>query len=318
MSKTVLILGATGSFGGAMAQELVSRGRAVRCLVRDPAKARARFGDSPRVELVQGDAQDPTALEKAAADCEVIVHGINYPYHQWIPNMERVTNHVIAAAKSVKATILFPGNVYVFGLQPAVPLSEEAMYVPRTVKGMLRLQLEDSLREATAGGSTRVIVLRAGDYYGPTVRNGLVDPIFDNALKGKPIRSLGNLDIPHQWAFVPDLARAGAQLLKIRDRLRAYETVHFQGHIANPERDFLRTVARLAGHPNLPIRRYPWWLLKLVGFFARDIKELMELRYLFETSILIAGHRLRRLLPNYVDTPVEESIRITLDSYARS
>ncbi|MEJ2008000.1 MAG: NAD-dependent epimerase/dehydratase family protein [Acidobacteriota bacterium] len=315
MSTPILILGGTGSFGQAMVQELLRRGQPVRCLVRDLSKASALLGDDSNLELVEGDVQDLNAVVKAATGCHAIVHGINYPYPKWVPNMARATAHVIAAARAANATILFPGNVYGLGPQCDAPLAEDAPNRPSGHKGTLRVTLEDSLLHAVEEDSLRVIVLRAGDYFGPTVRNGLVDPVFENAAAGKPIRALGNLEAAHQWAFVPDLARAALALLAIKEGLAAYEVFNFGGYVASPEREFLEQIAQQAGHAGLAIRVLPWSALKLAAMFDATVRELMELRYLFDQSVILDGSKLKRTLPDFKETPIAEAIRVTLESY---
>lgn len=315
MSAPTLILGGTGGFGRAVAQELLRRGRAVRCLVRNLPKASTLLGEDPNLELIQGDVQDSQALVKSTAGCHAIIHAINYPYPQWLPNMARATANVIAAARAASATILFPGNVYGLGPQCTAPLAEDARNQPAGHKGELRVTLEDSLLHATEEGSVRVIVLRAGDYFGPTVRNGLVDPIFGNAAHGKPMRALGNLEAAHQWAFVPDLARAALELLASGGSLNAYEVFNFSGYVASPERDFLEQVAQQAGKANLAIRVLPWSALKVAAMFDATVRELMELRYLFDQSVILDGSKLRRTLPDFKETPIAEAVRVTLESY---
>ncbi|MBM3517813.1 MAG: NAD-dependent epimerase/dehydratase family protein [Alphaproteobacteria bacterium] len=119
--RPILVLGADGSFGGAVAAELLLRGRAVRAMVRAPDKLRSR--DLPGAEIVGGDAEDQAALVRAAAGVGAIVHGINYPYHRRQPHMVIVTRNVIAAARAAGARIVFPGNVYGLGhaVQPGGP-----------------------------------------------------------------------------------------------------------------------------------------------------------------------------------------------------
>lgn len=65
--KTVLVLGATGQQGGAVARELLARDWAVRALVRDPGKDAARALAAAGADLVQGDLDEPASL-KAAVD----------------------------------------------------------------------------------------------------------------------------------------------------------------------------------------------------------------------------------------------------------
>jgi len=312
MNRTGLVLGATGSFGGGVAAEMAGRGWTVRAVARDPAKGKRIHGETP-IEWIQGDVQDAAGLRKAAEGASVVVHGVNYPYDRWIPAMETATANIAAAAEAAGAVVLFAGNVYNLGDQPGAPLAEDAPHRPHTKKGKLREKLERYLEERTHAGGLRVLIVRAGDYFGPTVRNGLVDPVFGNAARGKGMQVLGKPDIPHQWAYIPDVARASVDLLE-RD-LEPFETVNFAGHVAEPNRAFLRRVAEAAGHPDLGIRTIPWWVLRVMALGNGVIRELLEMRYLFDHSIVLDGAKLRRLLPGYRDTPVEETIRATVASY---
>jgi len=70
--KTILVFGATGQQGGAVARALRSRGWPVRALVRDPDGAKARALADVGVALARGDLADANAIEAAMAG----VHGI--------------------------------------------------------------------------------------------------------------------------------------------------------------------------------------------------------------------------------------------------
>jgi len=310
-----LVLGATGSFGGAVAADLLARGRAVRTLVRDAAKLNARFGAHPNLEVIVGDVQDAPALARAAQGCGVIVHGVNYNYDQWFPHMETATRNVLAAARPHNATIVFPGNIYSLGAAGDAPFTETATPKPTTRKGELRQWMEAELKKYAASGG-RVLIMRAGDYFGPTLRNGLVDPVFANAVAGKAMMVLGNMKIAHQWAYVPDLARATVDLLEMADHLQAYEVIHFEGTVARPQRSFSSEVARQAGSPD-KIRPAPWWLLSLIGLFVPLIREVVAMRYIWDTTVLLDGPRFRELLPAFQPTPHERAIADTLSSYRR-
>jgi dihydroflavonol-4-reductase len=77
----VLVTGATGKVGNAIARALAERGGEVRALVRDPARARACL--PVEVEPVVGDVTDPGSLEAAAAGCELIFNAMGMP-EQWV------------------------------------------------------------------------------------------------------------------------------------------------------------------------------------------------------------------------------------------
>ncbi len=317
----VLVLGASGGFGGAVAQALLRHGRVVRALSRNPGRAARRFVSGEPIDIVAGDAQQKADLLKAAEGCVAIVHGINYPYHQWVPFMHTATLNVIEAARQHGALIVFPGNVYGLGAQTGHPLDEGVPNQPTTKKGHLRVRLEETLQAATeASGAeavtpVRVLNLRAGDYFGPTVRNGMVDRIFGNAAKGKAIAVFGRLDVPHEWVYLPDLAEAAVALLDRADTRAPYDVVHVAGHVLPTQRAFVTQVAERAGHPGLSVRTMPWPLVRLFGLFDGPARELIELRYLFESAVTLDGAKLRRLLPGLATTPLENAIDQTLESY---
>lgn len=312
MQNKALVLGASGSFGGAMALVLLERGWQVTGLVRDPTRLGALRAAG--MAVVKGNAQDCEALSLAAAGAQVIVHGVNYPYPQWIPHMQTVTDKVIAVAREAGARIVFPGNVYGFGAQTLHPLAETAAVAPNGRKGRLRVKLEQALHEATIDGRAQVLIVRAGDYFGPTVRNGYVDRLFGYARRGKPMQALGRLDVPHQWAYVPDLARATADLLE-QATLQPFEVVHFKGDVVGSQRQFLGLIARLADAPDLRVQRLPWWMLRAAGLFDPLMREVVEMRYLFDRAVIIDDPRRRELLPHFTATPLPRAVQDTLASY---
>jgi uncharacterized protein YbjT (DUF2867 family) len=62
MSATVLLTGATGYIGGRLLRRFEEAGRAVRCLVRHPARLGAI---RPSTEIIQGDCLDEASLDRA-------------------------------------------------------------------------------------------------------------------------------------------------------------------------------------------------------------------------------------------------------------
>jgi hypothetical protein len=59
-------------------------------------------------------------------------------------------------------------------------------------------------------------------------------------------------------------------------------------------------------------------MLRAVGLFSGIVRELIELRYLFDDCVILDGSRLRQLLLRFTDTPAREAVRETLESYRRS
>lgn len=66
---TILVTGATGNQGGAVARHLLEDDWKLRALVRDPSKPAAQTLAKSGVELVEGDLRDPASLYLAMDDC---------------------------------------------------------------------------------------------------------------------------------------------------------------------------------------------------------------------------------------------------------
>lgn len=311
MSPIVLVVGAGGGFGAALATELVQTGWRVRGLVRNARRNALPAG----IELIEGDAQDRSTLTRCVEGVGIVVHAVNYPYAQWDPAMREVTAKIVAATREVGARLVFPGNVYGFGPQIGRAIGEDTPQDPTTRKGRLRAEIEFMIERATDDGRMRALIMRAGDFFGPSVRNGLVDRIFGRAAIGKPMQTLGRLSMPHQWAYVPDLARLTAELLLHEDRLAPFEIVHFAGHVVTRQLDFLREVAAAAGHPELGVRTTPWWLVRVGAVFDHAVGELVELAYLFDDAVILDDPARRRLAPDFQATPLPTAIAATLGSY---
>jgi nucleoside-diphosphate-sugar epimerase len=54
---------------------------------------------------------------------------------------------------------------------------------------------------------------RSADFFGPRVLNSaLGDRVFPAAIANKPVQLLGNLDLPHSYTYIEDVARGLATL----------------------------------------------------------------------------------------------------------
>lgn len=68
-TKTILVTGASGQQGGAVARQLLLQpGFTVRALTRDPAKPAARILARSGVDVIQGDLDDPASVRRALED----------------------------------------------------------------------------------------------------------------------------------------------------------------------------------------------------------------------------------------------------------
>ena len=309
MKSEILILGSTGSIGYAFAGNLISKNIAITVLVRDVAKANNLFKSNPLVEIIRGDVQDLVLLKQLSTDKKYIFHGINYPYDKWFGNMDTATMKIIEAASINKAMIIFPGNVYNYGNLPII--KEGSPQNPSTRKGNLRVELEKMLYEAAYAGKCNVLNVSLPDFWGPNVLNEGIKPIFMNALKGKALPSMIRTDIPHQMVFTKDAAEIMVRLMQ-RGLEKPYENYNYGGYIHPTLKGFLNQISRLANTPE-KITTYPKWLFSILGIFNPVMKEVKEMLYLFEGTVILDDSKVRKLFPDFKETSMDEAITETLN-----
>lgn len=296
--QTALVLGATGGIGGAVARVLHARGWRVRALVRTKQAA----GD---FEWIQGDAMAAGDVLAAARGAQVIVHAVNPPgYRDWDTLVLPMLDNTIAAARAVGARIVLPGTIYNFGPDAFPTLTEDSPQHPETKKGAIRVEME---RRLEASG-VPVIVVRAGDFFGPGAANNWFSGCLVTA--GKPVTTIRNpgRGVFHQWAYLPDVAETMVRLLERAD-LPRFAAYHFGGFCDADGSEMARTIQRIAGGS---IKAFPWWSVPLLAPFVTFMRELREMRYLWQLPLRMPNTRLVAALGAEPHTPIDRAVKDTL------
>ena len=310
--NTVLVLGATGGIGGEVARQLRDAGWEVRALKRDATEGR-REG----ITWMAGDAMDAQAVRQAARGCAVIVHAVNPPgYRNWSQLVLPMLDNTIAAARAEGATVVLPGTVYNFGPDAFPLLAEDSPQHPVTRKGAIRVEMEKRLETASREGA-RVIVVRAGDFFGPRAGNNWFSQGLVKA--GQPVKAVsypGRAGVGHQWSYLPDVARTMVELLARRDRLEPFARFHMAGHWdADGTRmsgAIRKAVARRTG-TEARVSAFPWCLLTLASPFVTTFREMREMRYLWRTPVGMDNAKLVALLGREPHTPLDEAVEASLE-----
>jgi nucleoside-diphosphate-sugar epimerase len=306
-SRTALVMGATGGSGGEIVAALLRRGWKVRALVRDSKRPNL----APNIEWHAGDAMNAADVAQAARGVELIVHAVNPPgYRDWNKLVLPMLDNTIAAARSVGARIVLPGTVYNYGPDALPLLHETSPQRPLTRKGAIRVEMERHLELAAKDG-VRSLILRCGDFFGPQAGNNwfaaMVKP-------GKPVRSVtypGRRNLPHAWAYLPDVGETVARLLERESDLAVFERFHFAGHWVdgNTMTDAIR---HAVGDPQLSVRSFPWWLVTLASPFVKLFRELREMHYLWQQPLQLDNRKLVNLLGSEPRTSLDQATRETL------
>jgi nucleoside-diphosphate-sugar epimerase len=201
-SKLHVVLGASGGVGAAVVQELVGRGHRVRAVSR---RGSADLGGA--VEVLAADVADPDGARQACRGAAVVYHCAAPPYTTWSERFPAMTAAVTDGAAAADAKLVFADNLYAYGPVDG-PITEDTPQRGTGTKARVRAAMADGLLAAHAAGRLPVAIGRAADYYGPGGRNSAVgERLFDAALRGRRVRWLGRLDMPHTLSYLEDLAR---------------------------------------------------------------------------------------------------------------
>ena len=304
-TKQALVIGATGGVGGEVAMALLRHGWTVRGLVRDPARAR-RAGPTG-VEWVTGDAMQAEDVRRAARDVDVVFHGANPPgYRNWRGLAIPMLHNAICAAEAAGARLIYPGSVYVYGPDAGELVAEDAPQHPHTRKGRIRVQMEAMLHAASLRG-VRTLIVRAGDYYGPRAPSSWVSAVL--MANGRDMRRVvtpERAEIGHSWAYLPDLAEIVASLADREGTLSHEERLNFGGHFLEG-RGMAEAVTRVLGG-RLPIKPFRWLPVYLGAPFVTFLREVIEMRYLWEVPLRLDNRRLVSLLGREQQTALDEAV----------
>lgn len=303
MAKTVVVLGAAGRIGKAAAQAFLDAGYSVKTATRDGRNV------LPGTEPVKADAMNVEQLQSAFAGADVIFNGLNPLYPEWKAVALPMARNIMDAMRGTGALHLFPGNVYVFGSPMPPVLREDTPQKPSTVKGQVRVDVEALFRKEAEQHGTRTIVLRAGDFFGAGSGSW-----FDQALTSKLAKgqffSPGDMNLPHAWAYLPDLVATFAKLPDVADQLEPFTALHFPGHTATLAQ--MKTgIEQAIGRP-LKTSPLPWWAFRLSTPFNAMNREIYEMRYLWTDAHSLQSNRLEKLVGPLPATSLNQAIANTL------
>ncbi|EPX59384.1 Nucleoside-diphosphate-sugar epimerase [Cystobacter fuscus DSM 2262] len=312
--KIALVLGATGGVGGETAAALLSKGWKVRALHRG-AQAGGRHARLEGAEWIRGDALRAEDVIQAARGAQLVVHAVNPPgYREWEKLVLPMLESSLQAARQAGARLVLPGTLYNYGLDAFPLLKEDSPQHPHTRKGKIRVAMERRIEEEAARG-TRALIVRAGDFFGPHAGNNWFSQGF--VKPGARPRSITNPNVPgvgHAWAYLPDLAATLAALAEREQELPAFERFHFGGHWLEDGAEMSRSILRVLGHPAPPVRRMPWALMRLASPFNTTLRELLEMRYLWQHPARLDNTRLRAFLGQEPHTPLDAAVHHSLQA----
>jgi nucleoside-diphosphate-sugar epimerase len=194
MDMRVLVTGATGLIGGAVARRLRENGHEIVALVRYETSAAKLRGAG--FTVVHGDLADPASVAEAARSVDAVVHAASPNDQNTAAYDETATRAIIAALRGTSKRFIYTSGCLIYGSTGNVPVTEHATLNPVDLV-RFRKALEAEILASTSEG-VHPIVIRPGWVYGN--RGGTAMMMYGAAKEGGAARYVG--DGRNRWTTV--------------------------------------------------------------------------------------------------------------------
>jgi len=324
----VLVTGATGKVGHAVAEALLERGDDVRALVRDPDRAARVVPEG--AQLVAGDVIRPSSLPAAVEGCELVFNAMGLP-EQWLRderefdsvNALGTRSLVDAAVRAGVRRVIHTSTIDVFHAGPGEAFDESqlATYPKGTAYERSKQRAEELALAAAEGSDTDVVFVNPSGVYGPgpggeatSVEGTLIRPLIAGSRVDVPMLPPGGIALVHS----PGLARG---VLLAAEHGEAGERYIFcDGQMSFAE--LAETVVRIAGRGRVP-RVMPVPVAKALAAAGESVSRLIgkppllpqgQLHFFLWNARPQSGKAQREL--GWAPTPIEEGLRQAVASVA--
>ncbi|MGM7703203.1 SDR family NAD(P)-dependent oxidoreductase [Pseudalkalibacillus sp. Hm43] len=304
--KKALVLGATGGMGYAIVSELNQRGIKTVAFARNQSKLEKLFGTYSFVECVVGDVFQKEQMITVASGVDVIFHAINIPYHRWEEDQPTIVRNIVDTAKQTGAKLAMVDNIYAYGRGDGSLVQETTPKRPHTKKGKIRLELEHMAFKA----NVPVLVAHFPDYYGPNAENTFIHFLLKDVLQNKRASYVGNTAIAREFLYTPDGARAIVELSLREDAYGQNWNIPSAGSISGE--DILQTVRELTGYEK-KVSVVTKNMIRMVGLFNPQMRELTEMMYLNEQPVVLSGHKFESKVGPVPKTPYRKGLEQTIE-----
>lgn len=299
----------TGPVGLSLAEELLARSKRVR-LVNRSGKGQIPLG----AELVAGDASRLSIVQELSRGAAVIYNATHAPYEQWPEILPRFQENMIESAATAGAKLVVIDTLYVYGETHGQPMTEAMPYAATSRKGRLRAELTWGYLQAHRTGKVRVALGRAADFFGPRVLNSsLGQYVFPAALSGQPILTLGNIDLPHSYSYMPDIARSLVVLGEREEALGQDWLLPVAPAVST--REVSQLIEQALGHPLQLFSVPSIEQARELGIFDETFaSEYRELFYQYTEPQIVDARAIEHAFGLHA-TPLEEALRTTIRWY---
>ena len=270
-AQCVLVRGATGFLGGALAEGLLGDGARLRLFCRNPDSLAPGLRGNAAVEVVVGAALDPRAVADSLLGVDLVIDcvGATLPAIRpgdLLPEVEHSLAPLAilldAMARPPGRRLIFPSSGgAIYGSGRREELTEESATAPEGAYGLGKLLAEEMIRFRARRGEADVLILRASNVYGRPRRRaepqGVCDVFLDRAARGEVLELWGDGSQVRDYLFIDDFVQAVRALLLSP---ASNEVVHVSTGVGSSLHEVVAAVESAVGQAARVLpggRRYP-------------------------------------------------------------
>jgi nucleoside-diphosphate-sugar epimerase len=299
------VVAGAGQAGGHLAKHLLDQGHDVVVVTRS--------GSGPaEVERVAADLTDTDRLVQITKGADALHNCAGPPYTRWPQDWPPLAAALLTTAEQTGAVLVTAGNLYGYGPVDG-PMTEDLPLAATGHKGKVRVKMWTDALAAHEAGRARVTELRSSDYFGPGANDQtpVGTRLVPALLAGKKVSFPGDLDVPHTWTYLPDLAAAMATAAT--DERAWGKAWHVPSAPAVSARAFATRLCDLAGAPAPRLARVPGAVFTIGGLFNPLLRELKETRYQFNAPFTVNSNAFQDTFGT-TPTPFDEALTATIEA----
>jgi nucleoside-diphosphate-sugar epimerase len=263
------------------------------------------------------DGADEEQVMQACDGASVVYLCLNAHYVDWYEHYPPRLEAAIDGAGSTGAVLVYHDNVYMYGPFDG-SLTEELPNTTKTRKGKLRGEMAGRVLQSAQSGRVKAVIGRSADLYGPGALNSSFNSTlgqrhFYPALAGKPVSVLGNIDAPHAYTFVDDVAQGLIILGEHEEALG--QAWHIPAAPSLSHRELMTIIFEEAGQPaKIRGSRISGYVVRVIGRFQPDVGEVVEMLYQFDKPFTVDHGKYEKAF-GANPTPHREALRHTVSWY---
>ncbi len=297
--------------GYSIVNELISRGAEVIAFARTEQKLKKLYDERQEITIQTGDVFNLQDLIAASENVDVIYQAANIPYPEWEEKLVPFIGNVIKAAEIQKTKLVLIENIYAYGRSTGIKVTENTPKQPTTKKGKIRLQVEHLVKQS----NVPTIIAHFPDFYGPNAENTVLHYTLKDAVQHKKAMFVGNQTIAREFIYTPDGAKAVVNL-SMHDN--AYgQNYNIPAYDVITGKELVQIIHELSGYDK-PVRTVSKNLIRFLGIFNANMREVVEMFYLNEEPVVLDGTKYITEIGPLPRTSYQEGLKRTIEYMVRA